>query len=142
VAELYFAQSYHRTSVASSKPHAGKQADFVAARDRQKSHVTAVRRLFLVTFSEPGDLQSVHYPYLATNAQGRWRRYGWAWAGDTLNRRQLCSGGLLCVHRALRALQPRYPPASRAQADALGGVRYSRSTLLVSTGKMPRTKCS
>jgi len=76
--ELYFAQSDNRASgdvIYRIQVKQAGPARLVIAID----NVTAVRR-FLITFFEPGDLQSVHY--LERRAQGRWSYYGLAWAGE------------------------------------------------------------
>ena len=76
--ELYFAQSDNRASgdvIYRMQVKQAGPARLVIAID----NVTAVRR-FLITFFEPGDLQSVHY--LERTAQGRWSYYGLAWAGE------------------------------------------------------------
>ena len=85
-AELYFAQSDNRASGEIIYRMQVKQADpsrLVIAVE----NVTAVRR-FLITFFEPGDLQSVHY--LERNGPGLWSYYGLAWAASTARRCYRC----------------------------------------------------
>jgi hypothetical protein len=76
--ELYFAQSDNRASgeiiYRMQVKQAGPSRLVIAI-----ENVTAVRR-FLITFFEPGDLQSVHY--LERNGPGLWSYYGLAWAGE------------------------------------------------------------
>jgi hypothetical protein len=76
--KLYFAQSDNRASGEIIFCMQVKQADHFRLVITVEN-VTAVGR-FLITFFEPGDLQSVHY--LKRNGRGLWSYYGLAWAGE------------------------------------------------------------